>query len=158
MTRPSWDQYFMSIVEVVATRSNCLRPKKGAILVRGKQIISTGYNGTPRGVQNCDEGGCERCLGAHNGTIASGQRLDECTCCHAEENAITQAALHGTKTGCATMYTAFFPCLSCTKLLINAGITKVVFQNDYPSPLGRALLAQAGVELMHLPKDDSVTV
>jgi dCMP deaminase len=121
--RPSWDEYFMSIARVVASRSNCVKRKVGALLVLDRRIISTGYNGTPRGVTNCNEGGCPRCAsGAEAGT-----RLHECLCSHAEENAITQAAYHGVRVRDASLYTTFSPCLICAKMIINAGICEVIY-------------------------------
>jgi len=126
--RPSWDEYFMKIAQVASMRSNCIKRKVGAVIVRDKRIISTGYNGTPRGTKNCNEGGCPRC----NSLASSGTRLDECLCSHAEENSITQAAYHGTSVRDGTLYTTFAPCLMCTKMIINSGIVEVVFNLDYP--------------------------
>ncbi len=142
--RPSWDEYFMSIARVVASRSNCVKRTVGAVVVSDRRIISTGYNGTPRGVRNCNEGGCPRCAsGAESGT-----RLDECLCSHAEENAITQAAYHGVSVRGASVYTTFSPCLICTKIVINAGIRELVYDSRFP--LGERsleLLAEAGVKV-----------
>jgi dCMP deaminase len=126
--RPSWDEYFMKIAQVASMRSNCIKRKVGAVIIRDKRIISTGYNGTPRGTKNCNEGGCPRC----NSLASSGTRLDECLCSHAEENSITQAAYHGTSVKEGTLYTTFAPCLMCTKMIINSGIVEVVFNLDYP--------------------------
>jgi dCMP deaminase len=128
MTRPSWDEYFMSIAEAVSKRSNCIKRQVGAIIVKDGRIISTGYNGTPRGVKNCNEGGCPRC----NSDVESGKALDECYCSHAEENAIVQAAYHGIGVKDGSLYTTYSPCLSCTKMVINAGIKKVYFGVRYP--------------------------
>src|SRR5690606_8709373 len=116
--RPSWDAYFLPIAQVVASRSNCVKRHVGAVIARDRRIVSTGYNGTPRGVRNCNEGGCPRC----NARAESGSRLDECLCSHGEENAIVQAAYHGVSVRSGSLYTTFFPCLLCTKLIINAGI------------------------------------
>ena len=121
--RPGWDEYFMNIAKVVAMRSNCMKRKVAAIIVKDRRIVSTGYNGTPRGAKNCNEGGCPRC----NGMAQSGTALDECLCCHGEENAITQAAYHGTSLKGATLYTTFAPCLLCTKMVINSGIVEVIY-------------------------------
>jgi dCMP deaminase len=126
--RPDWDEYFIRIAQVASTRSNCIKRKVGAVVVRDRRIISTGYNGTPRGTRNCNEGGCPRC----NSLASSGTRLDECLCSHAEENAITQAAYHGTSVKGATIYTTFAPCLMCSKMVINSGIQEVVYNVDYP--------------------------
>jgi dCMP deaminase len=118
----------MRISQVASMRSNCIKRKVGALIVRDRRIVSTGYNGTPRGTQNCNEGGCPRC----NNLAASGTRLDECLCSHAEENAITQAAYHGTSVKDGCLYTTFSPCLMCAKMVINCGITEVVFNVEYP--------------------------
>lgn len=126
--RPDWDEYFIRIAQVASSRSNCIKRRVGAVVVRDRRIISTGYNGTPRGTRNCNEGGCPRC----NSLADSGTRLEECLCSHAEENAITQAAYHGTSVKGATIYTTFAPCLMCTKMIINSGIQEVVYNVDYP--------------------------
>ena len=140
--RPTWDQYFMDIAKVVATRSNCCRRQVAAVIVKDKRIISTGYNGTPRGTKNCNEGGCPRC----NNLVESGTRLDECLCSHGEENAITQAAYHGVSVKGGTLYSTFSPCLMCTKMIINSGIEEVVYNMDYPlNETARNLLKEAGV-------------
>lgn len=142
--RPNWDEYFLGIAKVVALRSNCVKRKVASVIVKDKRIISTGYNGTPRGVQNCNEGGCPRC----NQMASSGTKLDECLCSHGEENAITQSAYHGVNIKDSTLYTTFSPCLLCTKMIINSGIKEVVFNADYP--LGETsihLLKSAGVQI-----------
>jgi dCMP deaminase len=145
--RPDWDEYFLSIAQVVASRSNCVKRKVAAILVKDRRIISTGYNGTPRGTRNCNEGGCPRC----NSLAASGTALEECLCSHGEENAITQAAYHGTSVKGAAIYTTFSPCLLCTKMIINAGITEVIYNQEYPlSTTAFDLLKEAGVEVRKL--------
>lgn len=126
--RPPWDEYFMEIARTVAMRSNCLKRKVAAVIVLDKRIISTGYNGTPRGIVNCNEGGCPRC----NSFGGSGKNLDECVCSHAEENSITQAAYHGVSVKDSTIYTTFSPCMMCTKMIINSGITEVVYNAAYP--------------------------
>jgi dCMP deaminase len=142
--RPTWDEYFMSIARVVAMRSNCMKRKVAAIIVKDMRVVSTGYNGTPRGARNCNEGGCPRC----NGMAASGTALDECLCCHGEENAITQAAYHGTSLKGSTLYTTFAPCLLCTKMIINSGIVEVVYNQDYPlNDTALSLLKECGVKL-----------
>jgi dCMP deaminase len=142
--RPSWDEYFMSIARVVASRSNCVKRKVAAVITRDRRIISTGYNGTPRGTPNCNEGGCPRC----NGFAEGGTRLDECLCSHGEENAITQAAYHGVLVKEGTIYTTFSPCLTCTKMIINAGLTEVVYNAHYPlGEVSLDLLREAGVKV-----------
>jgi len=142
--RPSWDDYFLGIARVVALRSNCMKRKVAAVIVRDRRIVSTGYNGTPRGVTNCNEGGCPRC----NSFGKSGVGLGECYCSHAEENAIVQAAYHGVTIKGGTLYSTFSPCLICTKMIINSGIAEVVYNAHYP--LGEEsmdLLKEAGIQL-----------
>jgi dCMP deaminase len=128
LARPDWDEYFMRIARVVASRSDCVRRQVAAILVKDRRIIATGYNGTPRGATNCSEGGCERCAS----DAPSGTRLDECLCLHGEENAILQAAYHGISVKDAVMYCTTSPCLLCTKKIINSGVAEVVFDSRYP--------------------------
>jgi len=142
--RPSWDEYFMGIARMVASRSNCVKRKVGAVITRERRIISTGYNGTPRGTRNCNEGGCPRCNSfAHGGT-----KLEECLCSHGEENAITQAAYHGVAVRGGTIYTTFSPCLICTKMIINAGLVEVVYSAEYPlADTAQGLLREAEVAL-----------
>jgi dCMP deaminase len=145
--RPSWDQYFMDIARQVAARSNCMKRQVAAVIVSEKRIISTGYNGTPRGVKNCNEGGCPRC----NGFSESGKNLEECLCSHGEENAIVQASYHGIAIRDATLYTTYSPCLMCSKMIINAGIRKVVYNEAYPlNDTATAMLKEAGVALVRL--------
>jgi dCMP deaminase len=140
--RPGWDEYFMRIAEVVATRSSCVKRQVAAVVVRDKRVISTGYNGTPRNTRNCAEGGCERCLSL----AAPGASLGDCVCSHAEENAIVQAAFHGVSLRGATIYSTFMPCVMCTKMIINSGIAEVVYRTPYPLPAAAAsLFEEAGV-------------
>ncbi|HUX68745.1 MAG TPA: deaminase [Terriglobales bacterium] len=149
--RPGWDEYFMRIARIVALRSNCLKRKVAAIIVRDRRIISTGYNGTPRGVANCNQGGCPRC----SNLAASGTRLDECVCSHGEENAIVQAAYHGIAIKDGVLYTTLSPCLQCTKMIINAGITEVVFNAHYPlNQTSLRILEEAGVRLRQIELGD----
>lgn len=140
--RPDWDQYFMDIARVVASRSNCMKRKVAAIIVRDKRVISTGYNGTPRGTRNCNEGGCPRC----NGMAASGTSLEECLCSHGEENAIVQASYHGVSLKDAIIYTTFAPCLMCAKMIINSGIREVIYNLEYPlNDSSFRLFSEAGI-------------
>ena len=140
--RPDWDTYFMDNAHVVGTRGNCSRRRVAAVVVKDRRIISTGYNGTPRGVKNCMDGGCARCAS----NAPSGSGLGECICSHAEENAITQAAYHGISTKVATIYVTLSPCLTCSKMIINAGIREVVYDEEYAfNDQTRALLAEAKV-------------
>jgi dCMP deaminase len=145
--RPSWDEYFMNIAKVVASRSNCMKRKVAAIIVRDKRVISTGYNGTPRGARNCNEGGCPRC----NGLAVSGTGLDECLCSHGEENAIVQASYHGVSLKDAVIYTTFAPCLQCAKMIINSGIREVIYNLDYPlNDAAFGLFQETGVFIRRL--------
>ena len=134
----------MNIARVVASRSNCIKRKVGSVIALDRRIISTGYNGTPRGIRNCNEGGCPRCAGA----AESGTRLDECLCSHAEENAITQSAYHGVSVRGGTVYTTFCPCLICTKMIINAGLGEVVYDAHFPlGDVSVALFREAGIKV-----------
>jgi dCMP deaminase len=141
--RPGWDIYFMDIAHVVTKRGNCLRRRVAAVIVKDQRIISTGYNGTPRGVKNCFEGGCPRCASE----TPSGSGLGECICSHAEENAITQAAYYGIPLAGSTIYSTMSPCIICAKMIINAGIAEVVYEGEYEFTRQiRVLLRQAGVK------------
>lgn len=154
MQKPSWDEYFMQLAHVVKLRGNCIRPPRvGAVVVRDHRIIATGYTGTPHGIANCDEGGCARCFDRANGKIASGEAKESCVCIHAELNTIIQAALHGVSTREATLYTTYAPCTTCAKMIVNARIERVVYEAPHEKDDGGlALLKQAGVKLLHLPR------
>ena len=129
--RKSWDEYFMEIAEIVKTRSTCLRRQVGAVIVKDNRIITTGYNGAPSGLRHCtDIGGCER----ERLHIPSGQRHELCRALHAEQNAIIHITLQ--------------PCVICAKMLVNAGITRIVHRGEYPDPLSQSILAEAGIEVM----------
>ena len=141
--RPSWDEYFMGIARLVSTRSTCLRRQVGAVIVRDRRILTTGYNGPPRGIAHCDVVGCLR----EQMGVPSGQRLDICRALHAEQNAIIQAALHGVSTEGAMIYVTHQPCFTCAKMIINAGIVRVVYGDGYPDELARQVLEEARVEL-----------
>ena len=150
-SRPGWDKYFMDIALVAASRSNCSRRHVAAVLVRDRRIISTGYNGTPRGVKNCSDGGCPRC----NSNTPSGHGLGDCLCSHAEENSIVQAAYHGISVKGSTLYTTFSPCLTCAKMIINAGIVEVVYHKRYSiDDVSTALLKEAGVIVRPLDEEE----
>ena len=142
-TRPSWDEYFMNIAELAATRSTCLRRQVGAVIVKDKKILTTGYNGAPSGLKHCLDIGCLRDkLG-----IPSGERHELCRATHAEQNAIVQAALFGVSIRNSTLYSTTQPCILCTKLIINAGIKKIVIKDSYPDKMSREMLKEAGVEI-----------
>ncbi len=145
--RPGWHEYFMSIARLVATRSTCLRRKVGAILVKDKRILGTGYNGAPAGLKHCLEIGCLReKLG-----IKSGQRHELCRALHAEQNVIIQAACHGIAVSGSDLYCTNLPCSICTKMIINAGIKRIYYEEGYPDDLARNMLKEAEIELVRLP-------
>lgn len=133
----------MRMAVLAATRSTCLRRHVGAVIVQERMVLSTGYNDTPRGLPNCGDGGCARCAS----DAPSGVGLDTCLCLHAEQNAIIQAAYHGVSISGAAIYTTHQPCLTCAKMIVNAGIRRIVFAGDYPDPLALEMLQQAGVTL-----------
>ncbi len=142
MKRPSWDEYFMEITRIVARRSTCLRRSVGAVLVKDRNILATGYNGAPSGVAHCLETGCLR----ERMGVQSGERHELCRGLHAEQNAIIQAAKHGTSINGATLYCTTMPCVICAKVLINAGILRIVFSEGYPDSLAREMIEEAGIE------------
>ncbi len=145
-TRAPWSKYFMDITHLVAQRATCLRRKVGAIAVKDKRILATGYNGAPSGVPHCLETGCLReQLG-----IPSGQRHEICRGLHAEQNVIIQAAVHGISLKEAEIYCTHQPCLICTKMLINCGISAVYFLESYPDELAAAMVREAGIPFTHL--------
>jgi dCMP deaminase len=142
--RPDWDQYFMEMAEHAKTRSTCSRRQVGAVIVKNKRILSTGYNGAPSGTSHCLDIGCMReKLG-----IPSGERHELCRGLHAEQNAIIQAAYHGVSIEGATLYASLQPCVLCGKMAINAGIAKIVFKGSYPDALSMEMLKEAGIELI----------
>jgi dCMP deaminase len=145
--RPSLDEYFMEIASVVATRSTCLRHQVGAVIVKDKRILSTGYNGAPTGIPHCLETGCPR------ENVQSGYRHELCRAVHAEQNAIIQAALHGVSTEDATLYCTHQPCVLCAKMMINARIKRVVYKDGYPDEEALRFLTQAGMEIVQMPLD-----
>ena len=149
MERLSWDDYFMEITRLVAKRSTCLRRQVGAVIVRDKRILTTGYNGAPRGLPHCSETGCLR----EKMGVPSGQKQELCRGLHAEQNAIIQAALFGISIENAQLYSVTQPCITCAKMIINAGIKRVVFEDSYPDPLAEQMLREAGVEMVNLQKE-----
>ncbi len=140
-TRPSWDTYFMDITTLVAKRSTCLRRAVGAIIVKNRRILATGYNGAPAGIAHCREVGCLR----EKLNVASGQRHELCRGIHAEQNAIIQAAYHGVSIQGGTLYCTNLPCSICTKMLINAGIHEIFYEEGYADELAQSLLDEAGI-------------
>lgn len=140
------DEYFMNIAEVVATRSTCLRNNVGAVIVRDKRIISTGYNGAPRNLEHCLDIGCIR----DQENIESGTMHEVCREVHAEQNAIIQAALHAVSTEGSTLYCTHQPCIICTKMIANAGIAKVIYKEDYPDKVAMALFNGVGIKILKL--------
>jgi len=148
--RPDWDEYFLEIAQVVAKRSTCLRRQIGAVIVRNKRILTTGYNGAPTGLAHCLDEGCLReKLG-----IPSGERHEICRGLHSEMNAIIQAAQHGISTKGATLYCTHQPCSMCARMLINAGIVRVVYVGDYPDDFAMSLLSEAEIELVLVSPPD----
>ncbi|MCX7982521.1 MAG: cytidine/deoxycytidylate deaminase family protein [Syntrophales bacterium] len=139
--RPSWDSYFMAIADLVSTRSTCLRRAVGAVLVKDKRILATGYNGAPSGLRHCLDLGCLR----KEKNVPSGQRHELCRGLHAEQNAIIQAALHGVSTDRSTIYCTNHPCAICAKMIVNAGISSVVVKENYADQLAEDILREAGV-------------
>lgn len=152
MERPSWDQYFMEITHLVATRSSCLRRQVGAVLVKQKNILATGYNGVPSGITHCSETGCLR----ERLKVPSGERHELCRGLHAEQNAIIQAARHGINIDGATLYCTTMPCIICSKMLINAGIKKIVYEHGYSDELAQEMIAEAAIEVIRFTDVEEV--
>ena len=147
-SRPSWDVYFLSIAGLVSKRSTCLRRRVGAVLVKQKRILSTGYNGAPSNIKHCSKTGCMR----EKLKIPSGRRHELCRGLHAEQNALLQAALHGVSAEGAKMYATTQPCIICAKMLINAGIRELVIAGHYPDKMAKAFLKEAGVKVRVIKK------
>lgn len=147
--RPTWDEYFMQMAELTAKRSTCLRRHVGAVIVKDKHIVATGYNGAPRGLSHCDElGGCLR----EKLNVPSGEKHELCRALHAEQNAIIQAATLGQSIEGASIYITHQPCVICAKMIINAGIDKIVVKEGYPDELSMELLEEAGKRVI-MPKE-----
>ncbi len=141
--RPDWTEYFMDITRLVARRSTCIRRQVGAIVVKDKRILATGYNGVPTGLAHCEDTGCIR----EQNNIPSGQRHELCRGLHAEHNTIIQAAYHGISISGATLYCTTLPCSICLKMLINAGITAIIYEQGYPDELTESLLNETDLTL-----------
>ncbi len=148
-TRPDWDEYFLQMAELAATRSTCLRRHVGAILVQDRRVIATGYNGAPSGLKHCIETGCMR----QQLNIPSGQRYEICRGNHAEQNAIINAAYYGVSTKGATLYCTHQPCTICARMIINAGIRRVVHLGDFPDERAVQFLKEAEIEIVHIPPE-----
>jgi dCMP deaminase len=146
--RPTYDEYFMEMAHVVSKRSTCLRRKVGAILVKDKHILSTGYNGAPKGLKHCEEVGCIR----EKTNVPSGERHELCRGLHAEQNAIIQAAVFGVSIKGSVLYCTNTPCVVCVKMLINAGVTEIVHAGDYPDQLAKKMLAESDIKIRNFNK------
>jgi dCMP deaminase len=142
-SRPTWDEYFLGIAELVSKRSTCLRRSVGAVLVKDKRMLATGYNGVPSKIRHCSATGCIR----EKLKIPSGERHELCRGLHGEQNAFLQAALHGTSVKDATIYSTTQPCAICAKMLINAGIKEIVIRGDYPDKMAKDLLREAKIKI-----------
>lgn len=144
--RPGWDEYFSQISRLVATRSTCRRRQVGAVLVRDKRILASGYNGAPAGLAHCLDIGCLR----EKRGIPSGERQELCRGLHAEQNAVIQAAIHGISIAGASVYVTCQPCITCVKMLINCRITRIITAGAYPDPFAREMMNEAGLEIIGL--------
>jgi len=144
--RPSWETYFMDITALVAKRTTCLRRAVGAVIVKDKRILSTGYNGAPTGVRHCAEVGCLR----EKLNVQSGMRHELCRGIHAEQNAIIQAAYHGVSVKGASLFCTNQPCSICAKMIVNAGITGIYYRSGYSDELARDMLAEAGIPMIQV--------
>lgn len=144
--RPSWDEYFSQLARMVASRSTCLRRKVGALLVKGERIIATGYNGAPQGIPHCLDVGCLR----QERDIPSGHRYELCRGVHAEQNAIINAARYGVSTLGSALYCTHQPCMLCSRMIVNAGVIRVVHQGDFNDELALEVFNKAGVEVVEM--------
>ena len=147
--RPSWEQYFMDITQLVAKRSTCLRRSVGAVIIKNKRILTTGYNGAPSNIKHCIEAGCLR----EDLKVASGERHELCRGIHAEQNAIIQAAFHGVSIKDATLFCTNQPCSICAKMIINSGIKQIYYLSGYADTLSQVMLKEAAVEVIQLDTD-----
>lgn len=148
--RISWDEYFMRFAELAATRTTCLRRSVGAVIVKNKHILATGYNGAPKKVPHCkDLGGCLR----EKLNVPSGERHELCRALHAEQNAIIQCAMSGQNIEGATIYITHQPCIICSKMIINAGIKRIIVREGYPDNLAKQILSEAGLSIIMLGEE-----
>ncbi len=143
MTRPDWDTYFMTLARDISTRSTCTRRQVGALIVKERRILSTGYNGAPTGLVHCTPETCLRTLYK----VPSGERHELCRGLHAEQNAVIQAAYHGVSIAGAMIYVTHHPCSICAKILINSGISRIVYGGEYLDPVAVELFRESGIEL-----------
>ncbi len=150
--RPDWEVYFLKIAQLASTRSTCIRRHVGAVLVKEKKILATGYNGVPSGISHCADVGCLR----DEEQIPSGQRHELCRGLHAEQNAILQAAYHGVSIQGSVLFCTNFPCVICSKMLINAGIRQIFYLEGYPDSLSETMLNEAGMELHRIEMEDDL--
>ena len=150
MERPDWDEYFMEMAELVAKRATCLRRKVGAVLVKDKKVLATGYNGAPKNITHCEVTGCLR----EKLAVPSGERHEICRGVHAEQNLVAQAAIHGVKTEDSIVYCTNQPCIICTKILINAGVKKIYYKNSYADKFAEKLLNESNVELLKYEENE----
>ena len=141
MDRPGWNEYFMKMADLAAKRSTCIRRSVGAVLVKDRRVLATGYNGAPKKLKHCEETGCLRA----EMDVPSGQRHEICRGVHAEQNLIAQAGVHGVKTEGATVYCTNQPCVICAKLLINSGIAKIYYKNPYQDQFTEKILDQSNI-------------
>jgi dCMP deaminase len=144
--RPDWDTYFMDMAKLASKRSSCLRRAVGAVLVKDRRLLATGYNGVPTGVTHCEVTGCLR----DKLNVPSGERHELCRGLHAEQNAILQAALHGVSIKESSLYCTNLPCIICAKMLINAGVRRIVYLDGYADVLAAEMLEEVGMELVRM--------
>ena len=150
--RPSWDEYFLEIAHLVSRRSTCLRRAVGALIIKDKRILATGYNGTPTKIRHCSETGCLR----EQLNVPSGERHELCRGLHAEQNALLQASLHGVSVKGGTLYCTNQPCVICAKMIINAGMKEIVFEGGYPDKLAEEFFKEAGIILRRVEERQCV--
>ncbi|MFH2219515.1 MAG: cytidine/deoxycytidylate deaminase family protein [Pseudomonadota bacterium] len=151
--RPSWERYFMDITELVAKRSTCTRREVGAVIVKNKRILSTGYNGAPTGISHCIDVGCLR----EELKVASGERHELCRGIHAEQNAIIQAAFHGVSINKATLFCTNLPCAICAKMIINAGIVDIYYRSGYSDAISEEMFTEAGIKVIKIRNSEKET-
>lgn len=147
-TRPTWDQYFIDIAKLTSKRSNCIKRKVGCVVVKDTRIMSLGYNGTPKGMLNCFSGGCNRC---NNSANTAGHHLDVCMCLHAEENALLFLSKGDLLD--STLYVTLFPCVGCTKKIIQCGIKRIVYLETYNKEMemiSKSVLSQTQIEILQM--------